>query len=73
MKEIKITKQEVINKVEDLEEDNVALWHFMQSNEKEIERLEKKVVELKNEWDKLKEKIWMLGRMLGISKLYRRK
>ena len=57
LKEIKITKQEVINKVEDLEEDNVALWHFMQSNEKEIERLEKKVVELKNEWDKLKEKI----------------
>ena len=54
---MEMTKQQIINKVEDLEEDNKALWHFMQSNEKEIARLEKKVVELKNEWDKLKEKL----------------
>ena len=52
-----MTKQQVINKIEDLEHDNKALWHFMQNNEKEITKLEKKIIELENEWNKLKEKL----------------
>ena len=41
-----MTKQQVINKVEDLEHDNKALWHYMQSLENEIKRLKEKVNEL---------------------------
>ena len=50
---MEMTKQQIINKVEDLEEDNKALWHYVQHNEKEIKRLKEKI---KFELTKLKEK-----------------
>ena len=41
-----MTKQQVVNKVEDLEHDNKALWHYMQCLEKEVNKLKEKLNEL---------------------------
>ena len=42
-----MTKQEVVTKVKDLEEDNKALWHIVQCLEEEIDKLQKKVEEVR--------------------------
>ena len=41
-----MTKREVVNKVEDLEEDNKALWHIVKCLGEDINKLKKKVEEL---------------------------
>lgn len=41
-----MTKQQAINKIEDLEHDNKALWHYMQCLEKEVNQLKEKLDEL---------------------------
>ena len=41
-----MTKQEVVTKVRDLEEDNKALWHIVQCLEEDINKLKKKIEEL---------------------------
>ena len=41
-----MTKQQAINKIEDLEHDNKALWHYMQCLEKDIKQLKEKLNEL---------------------------
>ena len=46
---MEMTKQEVINKVEDLEHDNKALWHIIRCLEEDVVRINKKLEELKND------------------------
>ena len=41
-----MTKQEVINKVKDLEHDNEALWHIIRCLEEDIVRITNKLKEL---------------------------
>ena len=41
-----MTKREVVIKVEDLEEDNKALWHIVQCLGKDINKLKKRIEEL---------------------------
>ena len=41
-----MTKHQVVYKVEDLEHDNKALWHYMQCLEKDIKQLKEKLNEL---------------------------
>ena len=38
-----MTKQQAINKIEDLEHDNKALCHYMQCLEKEVNKLKEKL------------------------------
>ena len=41
-----MTKQQVVTKVQDLEEDNKALWHIVKCLEEDINKLKKKIKEL---------------------------
>ena len=41
-----MTKQQVINKVEDLEEDNKALWHNVKCFEEDINKLKQEISKL---------------------------
>ena len=41
-----ITKQQVVNKVKDLEEDNRALWHNVKCFEEEITKLKQEISKL---------------------------
>ena len=48
-----MTKQQVINKVEDLEEDNKALWHI-------IRCLEEQLIEIKEEIQQTNEDVYKM-------------
>ena len=41
-----MTKQQVVTKVQHLEEDNKALWHIVKCLEEDINKLKKKIKEL---------------------------
>ena len=41
-----MTKEKIINKVKDLNEDNKALWHITKCLEEDIDKLKKKIQEL---------------------------
>ena len=47
-----MTKQQVINKVRDLNQDNIALWHNVKCFEEEITKIKKEMQRLHEELTK---------------------
>ena len=55
-----MTKQQVINKVEGLEEDNKALWHITSCLEEHRHKQDDEINKLKQEISKLNEEMRLL-------------